>query len=112
VKPGGAITRPPADLSDDQFDGISGTSFEQVLAMGGQTDQEVLVKVDAVDAIATLAQEVVKLQAQLAAAQGNWRWCHKCQGLWFAGSPATEKKPCPAGGEHSQDGSGDYRLLT
>jgi hypothetical protein len=128
VKPGGGIARPPADVTDQQFDAVPGASAEQLLAIAGQTEQEALVKVDAVDAIATLAQTVGKLQAsvakiaqlsqelaalkaQLAAVQDNWRWCNKCQGLWFAGSPPTKKKPCPAGGEHSQDGSGNYRLL-
>jgi hypothetical protein len=128
VKPGGGIARPPADLTDQQFDAVPGTSLDQLLAIAGQTEQEALVKVDAVDAIATLAQIVGKLQAsvakiapltqelaalkaQVAAAQDNWRWCNKCKGLWFAGSPPTKKKPCPAGGEHSQEGSGNYRLL-
>jgi hypothetical protein len=110
VKPGGAISRPPS-LTDQQFDAVPGTSFEQLLAIAGQTEQEVLLKVDVVDAIATLAQEIVMLKAQLAAAQDNWRWCEKCQGLWFAGTPPTKKKPCPSGGEHSQEGSGNYRLL-
>lgn len=125
VKPGGGISRPPAGLADEQFAGVPGASAEQLLAIAGQTEQEVLVKVDAVDAIATLAQIAGKLQqsmvklsqefaalkAQVTAAQDNWRWCNKCQGLWFAGSPPTKKKPCPAGGEHSQEGSGNYRLL-
>ena len=37
----------------------------------------------------------------------NWRWCAKCQCLWFAGSAATA---CPAGGAHSQSGSEKYRV--
>jgi len=40
--------------------------------------------------------------------QPNWRWCHKCQGLFFAGNGAGS---CPAGGGHGQSGSGNYRLL-
>jgi hypothetical protein len=108
VEPGGSISRPSAELSDQQFEAVPGASLEQLLAIAGQTEQEVLIKVDAVDAIATLAQMLVRL----AAAQQNWRWCSKCQGLWFAGNPpSTNKKPCAAGGEHSQDGSGNYRLL-
>jgi hypothetical protein len=42
--------------------------------------------------------------------QDNWRWCKKCEGLFFAGHPTQGK--CPADGQpHSQEGSGDYRLL-
>ena len=40
--------------------------------------------------------------------QEGWRWCQKCQGLWFGLHPAG---PCPAGGNHVQEGSGMYRLL-
>jgi hypothetical protein len=40
--------------------------------------------------------------------QSNWRWCSKCQGLWFNGH--TTKGACKAGGSHSSAGSGDYRL--
>jgi hypothetical protein len=40
--------------------------------------------------------------------QRNWRWCSKCQGLWFGGNPAG---PCPAGGKHSKTGSGNYSLV-
>ncbi|MEJ7738624.1 MAG: M23 family metallopeptidase [Chitinophagaceae bacterium] len=43
--------------------------------------------------------------AALPGAQGNWRWCNKCQGLFFAGHTGSK---CPAGGEHSKSGSGDY----
>ncbi|HUR22562.1 MAG TPA: M36 family metallopeptidase [Acidimicrobiales bacterium] len=39
--------------------------------------------------------------------QKNWRWCHKCQGLFFAGNPGSK---CPAGGAHENVGSGDYGL--
>ena len=40
--------------------------------------------------------------------QDNWRWCHKCQGLYFAGNPGSH---CPAGGTHDQTGSGNYHLV-
>jgi hypothetical protein len=39
--------------------------------------------------------------------QSNWRWCHKCQGLFFGGN-ANPK--CPAGGAHEKIGSGNYSL--
>ena len=41
--------------------------------------------------------------------QRNWRWCNKCQGLWFAGNPTAGK--CPAGGTHVKTGSGNYSLV-
>ena len=41
--------------------------------------------------------------------QNNWRWCHKCQGLYFGGN-ATQGS-CPAGGAHDHTGSGDYLLV-
>jgi hypothetical protein len=42
------------------------------------------------------------------AGQSNWRWCKKCQGLFFAGG-ATHGL-CPSGGTHSTVGSGNYKL--
>ena len=44
-------------------------------------------------------------------AQRNWRWCSKCQGLWFAGASANPTGKCPAGGGHTHGGSGDYALF-
>jgi hypothetical protein len=40
--------------------------------------------------------------------QRNWRWCSKCQGMWFGGNPAG---PCPGGGNHTKTGSGNYSLV-
>lgn len=40
--------------------------------------------------------------------QREWRWCSKCQGLWYGGNPAG---PCPAGGSHIKTGSGNYSLV-
>ncbi|WP_308809772.1 M57 family metalloprotease [Archangium lansingense] len=39
--------------------------------------------------------------------QSNWRWCHKCQGLFFGSNPGSK---CPAGGAHENVGSGNYHL--
>ena len=39
--------------------------------------------------------------------QSDWRWCSKCQGLWFSGTTGSK---CPSGGGHSQTGSGNYSL--
>jgi hypothetical protein len=41
--------------------------------------------------------------------QADWRWCKKCQGLWFAGK---ENGKCPAGGGHVKDDSGNYTLAS
>jgi hypothetical protein len=41
--------------------------------------------------------------------QESWRWCRKCQDMWF-GLDATISS-CPAGGHHTQEGSGMYQLL-
>jgi hypothetical protein len=40
--------------------------------------------------------------------QPNWRFCHRCQGLWFSGAGGSGS--CPAGGGHSREGSGNYVL--
>jgi extracellular elastinolytic metalloproteinase len=39
--------------------------------------------------------------------QDNWRWCHKCQGLFFAGFSGSH---CPAGGAHDSNPSINYLL--
>lgn len=41
--------------------------------------------------------------------QHDWRWCHKCQGLFYAGSRLSNGR-CPAGGQHERGASGDYGL--
>ncbi len=40
--------------------------------------------------------------------QEGWRWCRKCQGLFFSGNAGSR---CPAGGAHSESGSGKYSLF-
>jgi acetyl-CoA carboxylase beta subunit len=44
-------------------------------------------------------------------AQRNWRWCSKCQGLWYSTHPSGSQGVCPAGGTHIKAGSGDYALF-
>ena len=44
-------------------------------------------------------------------AQRNWRWCQKCQGLWYSASTVNPGGVCPAGGTHSKASSGDYALF-
>jgi hypothetical protein len=52
---------------------------------------------------------VMDTRDELHQTQANWRWCKKCEGLFFAGHAA--KGVCPAGGQHSQAGSGKYELI-
>lgn len=44
-----------------------------------------------------------------------WRWCNKCQGLWFGGRIPGDTREvdssCPAGGFHTREGSGRYALI-
>lgn len=40
------------------------------------------------------------------AAQSNWRWCSKCQALFYGPVAGV----CPSGGAHDGSGSGDYTL--
>ncbi len=44
----------------------------------------------------------------IAHGQDNWRWCNKCQGLFFAGNNNLGR--CPAGGTHSNSGSWNYSV--
>ncbi|MBL8188157.1 MAG: hypothetical protein JNK38_09120 [Acidobacteria bacterium] len=39
--------------------------------------------------------------------QDGWRWCNKCQGMFFSGAGAGK---CPAGSGHDANGSGNYML--
>ena len=39
--------------------------------------------------------------------QHNWRWCRKCQGLFFA---EMGRGVCPAGGGHDPTGSANYSI--
>jgi len=41
--------------------------------------------------------------------QEGWRWCARCEGMWFALN--RTEGVCPAGGSHTQERSLPYRLL-
>jgi hypothetical protein len=41
--------------------------------------------------------------------QGDWRWCNKCQGLFYAGNATSGF--CPEGGGHDYANSQDYRVI-
>lgn len=40
--------------------------------------------------------------------QKGWRWCQKCQGLFFGDNPGSR---CPKGGQHDGSQSANYGLL-
>ena len=42
----------------------------------------------------------------------EWRWCAKCHGLYFSGTPTTGSiaGTCPTGGTHAHGGSANYLL--
>jgi hypothetical protein len=45
--------------------------------------------------------------------QENWRYCNKCQGLFFGPNPqGVCPASSPAGGPHSNQPSGKYELMT
>lgn len=47
-------------------------------------------------------------QPPILTGESNWRWCRKCQGLFYGGKPS--KGMCPKGGAHDATGSGNYTL--
>jgi len=55
-----------------------------------------------------LTQDDISGVKALYPSQSNWRWCNKCQGLFFGGNPNPK---CPAGGAHDKTGSGNYSLI-
>jgi hypothetical protein len=57
---------------------------------------------------ASLGAAIAGIVADTSVGQDNWRWCHKCQGLYFGGNPGPV---CPAGGAHENIGSGNYELV-
>ena len=50
---------------------------------------------------------------ELLCVQTGWRWCHKCLGLFFAGTDPllASTGPCSAGAFHDDAGSGEYTLV-
>lgn len=85
----------------------TGSGASGMAAMAGPPP--VPVEIDLSEYIMALHSDIEKLKARLASVQENWRWCKNCEGLFFAGH--ATKGVCPAGGEHTLDGSGSYSLL-
>ncbi len=54
------------------------------------------------------AQSNTQLKPDAVSTQNGWRWCRKCQGLFYA---PNGNGRCPAGGGHNASGSGNYALL-
>jgi hypothetical protein len=75
------------------------------LAIGGVTIGTELVTSN----VSASAKELNQKNVQISlAGQSDWRWCNKCQGLFFAGNSTTGT--CPTGGGHNYSGSGNYSL--
>jgi hypothetical protein len=55
-----------------------------------------------------------KIEAWGVSCQSHWRWCKKCQTLYYAGGPlitsSTPLHQCPMGGSHDGSQSGHYEL--
>lgn len=51
----------------------------------------------------------LNLDNDLFAGQDGWKWCNKCQALFYA---SFGPHPCPGGGNHDSTGSGSYRVGT
>ena len=49
---------------------------------------------------------IIAAPAILVQFQSGWRWCKKCQGLFFG--PGSPQSACPAGGPHDGSTSGAY----
>ena len=64
--------------------------------------------------VAGMSDQIHQLMAVLASVDDNWRWCNKCEGLFYGGHATHGVCPAPAKGgsrEHNPDGSANYRLL-
>jgi hypothetical protein len=44
--------------------------------------------------------------------QSGWKWCQRCEGLFFSGYSGTRNSTCPARGPHDGSASSDYILAT
>jgi hypothetical protein len=61
--------------------------------------------------LAALGAVGIPVGAAAAESQSGWRWCKKCEGLWFADGGEDRKGRCPAGETHSSVDSGSYSLV-
>jgi hypothetical protein len=56
----------------------------------------------------TIHLQLTKAAPKTQNSQDKWRWCHKCEGLFFHGNKSDGR--CPAGGLHSGSFSEDYQI--
>ena len=69
------------------------------------------IKVASLAAISAVGLPVCVSAAE---SQGGWRWCKKCEGLWFADGGEARKGKCPAGESHHHrwmSPATDFRLV-
>jgi len=87
----------PDELAGESLDR---RSTIKTMALGG-----VAIFVGGVSAAPAAAQ-----CPQIACVQEGWRWCSKCQGMFYALASASQggMGVCPAGGAHVMTGSGHY----
>lgn len=90
---------------------VEGPALVRATLGVGPTGVPLTAQIDVAAAILKLQHQVAELTAAIQGGQDNWRWCQKCEGLFFGGH-ATHGK-CPADGQpHSLQGSGNYKLRT
>jgi hypothetical protein len=67
------------------------------------------IKALALGGIGALAGIGFSTSAQAESTQSGWRWCAKCEGMFYGVSTgAMHMGVCPAGGKHTDTGSGHY----
>jgi hypothetical protein len=77
---------------------VEDMSVQEVTAYSGRDDNDWWFMFEAVPVPTGIVQW-----------QSDWRWCHKCHGLFHAGGQALVGS-CPAGGQHEKGISGNYTL--
>jgi len=70
-------------------------------------DRRTSIKTIALGSIGLLAGVGIATPAY-ALAQEGWRWCSKCQGMFYGLQSAGNLGVCPAGGQHNPSTSGHY----
>jgi hypothetical protein len=66
------------------------------------------IKAMALGSIAMLTGVGLSTPALAETTQAGWRWCSKCQGMFYAMATGNHMGVCPAGGKHIDAGSGHY----
>lgn len=66
------------------------------------------IKALALGSLAAMAGVGFAGSALAESTQPGWRWCSKCQGMFYAMATGNHMGVCPAGGKHIEDGSGKY----